>query len=206
METTLLRSGLIVDGRAGPAFEGHVHFRGERIEAVLTAGETTPKAAREIDVAGKVIAPGFIDMHSHADWQLPLDNHPLLSPDHPRGTQRSGVAGDARSRAAHWCEAAALALHFRRPPELAERGALPRNGGSRAQRRSRHHDRRLPVHLRQHDDPCPVSILVPRITSRGLPEPYRPSAAACRAGTGFRRAPQSRRALNLSSHPGSARA
>ena len=78
MDTTLLRSGLIVDGLAGPAFPGHVLLRGDRIDAVLREGEATPEAARHVDATGCVIAPGFIDMHSHADWQLPLDDHPEL--------------------------------------------------------------------------------------------------------------------------------
>ena len=78
MNTTLLRSGLIIDGRGGPAFPGHVLLRGDRIDAVLREGDATPEAARHVDATGRVIAPGFIDMHSHADWQLPLDDHPEL--------------------------------------------------------------------------------------------------------------------------------
>lgn len=78
MDTTLLRSGLIVDGLGGPAFPGHVLLRGERIDAVLREGDATPEAARHVDATGYVIAPGFIDMHSHADWLLPLDDHPEL--------------------------------------------------------------------------------------------------------------------------------
>ncbi len=78
LDTTLLRSGLIVDGSGGPGFLGHVLIRGDRIEAVLREGEATPNADREVDATSCVIAPGFIDMHSHADWQLPLDDHPEL--------------------------------------------------------------------------------------------------------------------------------
>lgn len=81
MDRTLLRSGLIADGRAAPAFVGHLLLRDDRIEAVLREGEATPDDAREIDASGRVIAPGFIDMHSHADWQLPLEDHAeLLAP------------------------------------------------------------------------------------------------------------------------------
>ena len=46
MDTTLLRSGLIVDGLGGPAFAGHVLLRGDRIEAVLREGDATPEVAR----------------------------------------------------------------------------------------------------------------------------------------------------------------
>lgn len=78
MNMTLLKSGLVVDGLGGPAFPGHVLLRGDRIDAVLREGEATPETARQVDATGSVIAPGFIDMHSHADWQLPLEDHPDL--------------------------------------------------------------------------------------------------------------------------------
>jgi N-acyl-D-amino-acid deacylase len=76
MDSTLLRSGRIVDGSGGPSFPGHVLIRGDRIAAILREGDATPETAHEVDATGCVIAPGFIDMHSHADWQLPLDDHP----------------------------------------------------------------------------------------------------------------------------------
>jgi N-acyl-D-amino-acid deacylase len=76
MDSTLLRSGRIVDGSGGPSFPGHVLIRGDRIVAILREGDATPETAHEVDATGCVIAPGFIDMHSHADWQLPLDDHP----------------------------------------------------------------------------------------------------------------------------------
>ena len=78
MDTTLIRSGIVIDGLGGAAFPGHVLLKGERIEAVLRDGEAVPAVARQVDAAGCVIAPGFIDMHSHADWQLPLDDHPEI--------------------------------------------------------------------------------------------------------------------------------
>jgi len=61
----VIRNGRIVDGAGNPWFLGDVAIRGERIVAVgrVPAG----KARREIDAKGLVIAPGFIDMHSHSD-------------------------------------------------------------------------------------------------------------------------------------------
>ncbi len=60
----LLRNGRVCTGIAGALEPGGVALRGPRVAAVgdLT-GWTAP---REIDVAGQVIAPGFIDVHSHA--------------------------------------------------------------------------------------------------------------------------------------------
>jgi N-acyl-D-aspartate/D-glutamate deacylase len=64
----ILRGGQIVDGTGNPWFLGDVGIRGGKIVAVgrLPAG----KSQREIDAAGLVVAPGFIDMHSHSDTVL----------------------------------------------------------------------------------------------------------------------------------------
>jgi N-acyl-D-aspartate/D-glutamate deacylase/arylsulfatase A-like enzyme len=64
----LIRGGRIVDGSGNPWFRGDVAVRGDRIVAVgrVPAG----KAKREIDASGLVVAPGFIDMHSHSDTVL----------------------------------------------------------------------------------------------------------------------------------------
>jgi N-acyl-D-aspartate/D-glutamate deacylase len=64
----VLRGGRIVDGTGNPWFHGDVAIRGDRIVAV---GRVPPgPARREIDAKGLVIAPGFIDMHSHSDFLL----------------------------------------------------------------------------------------------------------------------------------------
>ena len=64
----VIRGGRIVDGSGNPWFRGDVALKGERIVAVgrIPAG----KSMREIDVSGLVVAPGFIDMHSHSDTVL----------------------------------------------------------------------------------------------------------------------------------------
>jgi N-acyl-D-aspartate/D-glutamate deacylase len=64
----VLRNGKIVDGAGNPWFRGDVAIRGDKIVAV---GRVPPAAAkREIDLKGRVVAPGFIDMHSHSDFLL----------------------------------------------------------------------------------------------------------------------------------------
>ena len=78
MGTTLLRGGKIVDGTGGRARDGHLLMDGDRIRALLGAGEVLPAADSVIDATGCVVAPGFIDAHSHMDWSLPLDDHPYL--------------------------------------------------------------------------------------------------------------------------------
>jgi N-acyl-D-amino-acid deacylase len=78
MGTTLLRAGKVVDGTGNRAFDGHVLVEDDCIKAVLKEKEALPPADTVIDAAGYVIAPGFIDVHSHLDWLLPLDDHPEL--------------------------------------------------------------------------------------------------------------------------------
>lgn len=64
----LIRGGRIVDGSGNPWFHGDIAVRGGKIVAVgrVPAG----KATKEIDANGLVVAPGFIDMHSHSDTVL----------------------------------------------------------------------------------------------------------------------------------------
>jgi N-acyl-D-aspartate/D-glutamate deacylase len=64
----VIRHGRIVDGTGNPWFHGDLAVRGDRIVAV---GRVPPgQARREIDARGLVVAPGFIDMHSHSDLLL----------------------------------------------------------------------------------------------------------------------------------------
>jgi dihydroorotase/N-acyl-D-amino-acid deacylase len=60
----ILRNGRIVDGTGNPWYRGDVAIRGDAI--VRIAPSITDSARRVIDVGGQVIAPGFIDIHSHA--------------------------------------------------------------------------------------------------------------------------------------------
>ncbi len=76
MSTTLISGGTIVDGTGGPGYTGHVLVEGDRIKGVLKQGEDLPQADTIIDISGMAISPGFIDMHSHSDWLLPLPDHP----------------------------------------------------------------------------------------------------------------------------------
>lgn len=70
MVDKIFRNGEIVDGSGKTRFKGDVAIEGDKIVAVGDLGEM--QADVELDIAGKVISPGFIDMHSHADMTLPL--------------------------------------------------------------------------------------------------------------------------------------
>lgn len=60
----VLRNGRIVDGSGNPWYRGDVAIRGDSI--VKIGASITESATRIIDVQGQVIAPGFIDIHTHA--------------------------------------------------------------------------------------------------------------------------------------------
>src|SRR5512137_3069020 len=60
----VLRGGRIVDGTGNPWFRADLAIRGDAIVAIAPAIDGP--AARVIDVTGMVVAPGFIDIHTHA--------------------------------------------------------------------------------------------------------------------------------------------
>jgi N-acyl-D-amino-acid deacylase len=74
-----LAGGLVIDGSGAPAFRADVAIAGDRIAEV---GDLARLEARTVlDVRGSVVAPGFIDLHSHSDWLLPgVDVGPLVEP------------------------------------------------------------------------------------------------------------------------------
>ena len=60
----VIRNARIVDGTGAPWFRGDIALRGDAI--VQVASVIDPGGARAIDAAGRVVAPGFIDIHTHA--------------------------------------------------------------------------------------------------------------------------------------------
>jgi len=79
----VIRNGLIVDGSGKPGFKGDIGIENGRIAFVQPSnGSGSVAAAREqIDATGKVVCPGFVDPHSHADLALHRRDHEkLLAP------------------------------------------------------------------------------------------------------------------------------
>ena len=64
----ILANGLVIDGAGAPGCRQDVGIAGERVQALGDLSGT--EAARRIDVAGKVVAPGFIDVHTHHDSEM----------------------------------------------------------------------------------------------------------------------------------------
>jgi N-acyl-D-amino-acid deacylase len=75
MHDLVIRNGRIVDGSGKPAFDGDVAIDGGLITSV---GGKAGGARREIDAAGLLVTPGWVDIHTHYDGQVAWD--PYLSP------------------------------------------------------------------------------------------------------------------------------
>ena len=67
----VIRGGTIVDGNGGEPYVADILVRDGRIAQI---GTVTAQGAREIDAAGKVVAPGFVDIHTHYDGQAIWSN------------------------------------------------------------------------------------------------------------------------------------
>jgi N-acyl-D-amino-acid deacylase len=67
----ILRNGRVVDGTGNPAFFADVAVKGGRIVEI---GRITAPALKEWDASGLIVAPGFIDVHTHAE---DIDDRPL---------------------------------------------------------------------------------------------------------------------------------
>src|SRR5260370_340257 len=65
---TVIRNGTVVDGTGAARFRADVAIAGDRIVALGGIGRAA--GAREIDAAGQIVAPGFIDAHTHDDRAL----------------------------------------------------------------------------------------------------------------------------------------
>jgi N-acyl-D-aspartate/D-glutamate deacylase len=75
----VIRNGLVCDGSGAPAYRGSVGIRDGRIVAM---GEVDGLARQIVDAGGLVIAPGFIDPHTHYDAQLVWDGQAQPSLEH----------------------------------------------------------------------------------------------------------------------------
>ncbi|MEO5568598.1 MAG: amidohydrolase family protein [Gemmatimonadaceae bacterium] len=66
----LIRGGTIVDGTGSPARAADVGVRGDRIAFIGNASQSRVTATRTIDATGLIVAPGFIDPHTHTGGDL----------------------------------------------------------------------------------------------------------------------------------------
>ena len=86
----IIRNGTIVDGTGAPRFSGDVAVQDGLIVAV---GRVQGSGAQEIDAAGKVVAPGWVDIHTHYDGQATWDQEMAPSSWHGVTTVVMGNCG-----------------------------------------------------------------------------------------------------------------
>ena len=71
MDDIVIRGGLVLDGTGGAGPRSRRGGGGRRITAIEP--RSGRPARRAIDARGQVVAPGFIDIHTHSDFTLPLN-------------------------------------------------------------------------------------------------------------------------------------
>ena len=95
----VIRGGTVADGKGGELFEADVAMSGGRITEV---GKVAAKGEEEIDAKGKLVAPGFVDVHTHYDARSP-------------GARTSRPRRRTASRRRSWAIAASVLRRAGRP-------------------------------------------------------------------------------------------
>lgn len=103
--SVLIKNGMIVDGTMGPKFEGALYIEEDVISKIMPKGTISKiemnllalKADKVIDARGKVVAPGFIDTHSHSDLKVLIE--PALLPKLLQGITTEVLGQDGISMA-----------------------------------------------------------------------------------------------------------
>ena len=90
MHDLVIRGGTVVDGTGGAPFVADVAVEGERIVAV---GERLGPGREEIDASGRIVTPGFVDVHTHYDGQATWDQEMAPSSWHGVTTLIMGNCG-----------------------------------------------------------------------------------------------------------------
>src|SRR5690606_24497808 len=86
----VIRGGTVIDGTGSPSFEGDVGVAGGKIVAV---GKVESRGREEIDARGKLVTPGFVDIHTHYDGQAVWDSQMTPSCWHGVTTAVMGNCG-----------------------------------------------------------------------------------------------------------------
>ncbi|UNO41440.1 D-aminoacylase [Streptomyces sp. MST-110588] len=89
----LVTGATVVDGSGAPAYVADVGIRGGRIAVVTAPGRTAEPARTQQDAQGLVLAPGFVDPHTHYDAQLFWDPYATPSMHHGVTTVVGGNCG-----------------------------------------------------------------------------------------------------------------
>jgi N-acyl-D-amino-acid deacylase len=90
----LITGGLIVDGTGNPGYRASLAVQDERLQIIRAPGEL-PEAEARIDATGLVVAPGFIDMHSHSGLMIFDDPRHLPKVSQGVTTELIGIDGNS---------------------------------------------------------------------------------------------------------------
>ena len=91
----LIKNGIIVDGSRERRYKADVLINGDKIEKIGTIDNI--EGAEVIDAAGKIVAPGFIDTHSHSDLKVLIE--PFIEPKLRQGITTEILGQDGISMA-----------------------------------------------------------------------------------------------------------
>ena len=95
----LIKGGTVVDGTGAKGFAADVAVVDGRIRIIREAASRPTSVGTSIDAAGKVVCPGFIDLHSHSGlWILAEPRH---EPKVRQGVKKSCVEVEFLDKAGH---------------------------------------------------------------------------------------------------------
>ncbi len=90
MADLVIRGGTLVDGTGAPPVEADIAIEGGRIAGI---GRIAARGREEIDARGRIVTPGFVDIHTHYDGQAVWDSHLAPSAWHGVTTAVMGNCG-----------------------------------------------------------------------------------------------------------------
>ena len=90
MYDLVIRGGTVVDGNGGDPYVADIGINGDTIESI---GESLPAGRNELDAQGLIVAPGFVDIHTHYDGQATWDQEMAPSSWHGVTTVVMGNCG-----------------------------------------------------------------------------------------------------------------
>ena len=71
MSDLIIKNGEIIDGTGKPGYKADVALEKDKIVSISRIGSISSE--KVLDVSGLVVAPGFVDIHSHSDYYLLID-------------------------------------------------------------------------------------------------------------------------------------
>ena len=86
----IIRGGLVVDGTGGEPYVADVAIQGDKI---ISVGRVAESGVEEIDASGRIVTPGFVDIHTHYDGQVTWEDTLAPSSQHGVTTVLMGNCG-----------------------------------------------------------------------------------------------------------------